>query len=287
MAENTGNNNSTAADTVSSMVKSAGASKAGKALLGKAAGPYGTLAVSAWENRKTVFAILCALLFLLMLPVLFILMLPSLIFGGLTNSGNASQPIINDNTTIVQSTKDIAFAVNQEQRLDIQGMNLPTDGQSGMPLPLSFQYINKGKSTIYNFSVAIEGDFTLDGGDTYIGNLSAGYNDYFDGSLIPNGEGELKGAVVLKYEDSQGQEKEERTEFTANIMPMDMGVFEPGIDSGMMPGMPGMPEAKAGFPLWGWIVIGVVVLGGAGTGVFLFLKKRKANKKAAVNDEED
>lgn len=193
----------------------------------------------------------------------------------------------NDSGTAFASEEQIAFAVNQEQRLDIQGMNLPTDGQSGMPLPLSFQYINKGKSTIYNFSVAIEGDFTLDGGDTYIGNLSAGYNDYFDGSLIPNGEGELKGAVVLKYEDSQGQEKEERTEFTANIMPMDMGVFEPGIDSGMMPGMPGMPEAKAGFPLWGWIVIGVVVLGGAGAGVFLFLKKRKANKKAAVNDEED
>lgn len=73
MAENTGNNNSTAADTVSAVVKGAGASKAGKALLGKAAGPYGTLAVSAWENRKTVFAILCALLFLLMLPVLFII----------------------------------------------------------------------------------------------------------------------------------------------------------------------------------------------------------------------
>ena len=82
MAENTGNNNSTAADTVSAVVKGAGASKAGKALPGKAAGPYGTLAVSAWENCETVFAILCALLFLLMLPVLFILMLPSLIFGN-------------------------------------------------------------------------------------------------------------------------------------------------------------------------------------------------------------
>ena len=36
MAENTGNNNSPAADTVSAMVKSAGASKTGKAFLGRA-----------------------------------------------------------------------------------------------------------------------------------------------------------------------------------------------------------------------------------------------------------
>ena len=48
-----------------------------------------------------------------MLPVLFVLMLPSLIFGGLTSSGSAGQPILNDNATIVQNTNDIAFAVNQ------------------------------------------------------------------------------------------------------------------------------------------------------------------------------
>ena len=48
-----------------------------------------------------------------MLPVLFVLMLPSLIFGGLTSIGSAGQPILNDNTAIVQNTNDIAFAVNQ------------------------------------------------------------------------------------------------------------------------------------------------------------------------------
>ena len=56
---------------------------------------------------------LAAAAVLLMLPVLFVLMLPSLIFGGLTSSGSAGQPILNDNATIVQNTNDIAFAVNQ------------------------------------------------------------------------------------------------------------------------------------------------------------------------------
>lgn len=110
MAENTGNNNSTATDTVSAVVKGAGASKAGKALLGKAAGPYGTLAVSAWENRKTVFAILCALLFLLMLPVLFILMLPSLVFG---NGGLDDVPenVLNDNEVIMENIAEAETSI--------------------------------------------------------------------------------------------------------------------------------------------------------------------------------
>ena len=110
MAENTGNNNSPAADTVSAVVKSAGASKTGKALLGKAAGPYGALAVSAWENRGTIFALLCALLFLLMLPVLFILMLPSLIFG---NGGLDDVPenVLNDNEVIMENIAETESSI--------------------------------------------------------------------------------------------------------------------------------------------------------------------------------
>lgn len=110
MAENTGNNNNSAADSISAVVKGAGVSKTGKALLGKAAGPYGTLAVSAWENRKTVFAILCALLFLLMLPVLFILMLPSLIFG---NGGLDDVPenVLNDNEVIMENIAETESSI--------------------------------------------------------------------------------------------------------------------------------------------------------------------------------
>ena len=110
MAENTGNNNNSAADSISAVVKGAGASKTGKALLSKAVGPYGTLAVSAWENRKTVFALLCALLFLLMLPVLFILMLPSLIFG---NGGLDDVPenVLNDNEVIMENIAETESSI--------------------------------------------------------------------------------------------------------------------------------------------------------------------------------
>lgn len=200
------------------------------------------------------------------------------------------------------STEQISFPVSQTQRLEIQGMNLPTDGMAGSSIPISFQYINKGKATIYNFSVAVEGDFSLADGDTYIGNLTAGYNDSFDGSLVPSGEGELKGALVLKYEDSQGNEKEDRTEFSVNIMPMDMNTIG-GVNGGMIDpetGFPidpttgevidpatGLPLKKGGIlPIILWSAGGVIVVGG-GITAFLLIRKKRRIKKEMVEDEED
>ena len=101
---------------VASAVK--GAVKTGKALAAAAkgsavGGPYGAVAGALWAGRKHIGKIVAAAIILLLLPVLFILMLPSLIFGGLTSSGNSTQPILNDNAAIVQNVSDIAFAVNQ------------------------------------------------------------------------------------------------------------------------------------------------------------------------------
>ena len=76
-------------------------------------GPYGAAAGAALYAVQHGKKFLAAIAVLLMLPVLFVLMLPSLIFGGLTSSGSADQPILNDNAAIVQNTNDIAFAVNQ------------------------------------------------------------------------------------------------------------------------------------------------------------------------------
>ena len=97
-----------------------GAIRTGKAIAGAAkgaaaGGPYGAVAGALWEARGHIGKILAAIAVLLMLPVLYILMLPSLIFGGLTDSGSSTstQPILNDNTAIVENVNDIAFTINQ------------------------------------------------------------------------------------------------------------------------------------------------------------------------------
>ena len=95
-----------------------GAIKTGKAISAAAkgaavGGPYGAAAGLVLGAGRHAGKFLAVAAVLLMLPMLFLLMLPSLIFGGLTSSGSSSQPILNDNTAIVQNVNDIAFAVNE------------------------------------------------------------------------------------------------------------------------------------------------------------------------------
>lgn len=202
-----------------------------------------------------------------------------------------------------KSEENIAFAVTQELRLEITGLNLPTDGMAGGSIPIEFQYINKGKSTVSNFSVTVEGDFILDGGDAYVGNLTAGFNDYFSSMIMPKGEGEQKGTIVLKYENSQGEPQEQRTEFKMNIAAMEMNggmnggmtTGDGSINMGGLPNQEGMmidPKTgqmvpiKKGLSLVWIIVICVGALAIAGGVVwFIIHKKRKKKSLLDIDDE--
>ena len=68
-----------------------GAIKTGKAISSAAKGAAAGVALAAGQHGKKLLA---AAAVVLMLPVLFVLMLPGLIFGGLTSSGMAGQPIV-------------------------------------------------------------------------------------------------------------------------------------------------------------------------------------------------
>lgn len=198
-----------------------------------------------------------------------------------------------DNMPQITSEESIAFPVTQQQRLEITGLNIEPTAMAGQPIPVNFQYINKGKSTIYNCSVNIEGDFTIDGGNVYVGNLSAGYNDFFDTTIIPKSEGEQKGAIILKYEDSQGNEKEQRNEFTVNVMPMDQGGIDGGVIDGKIPdGMKIDPKTGELIPVKSgsvivWVIVGVVLLLVAGAVTFIIIKKKRKAKKELMLDEEN
>lgn len=186
------------------------------------------------------------------------------------------------------SEEQISFSVAQQQRLDIQGFNMQTDCMMGDPLPVSFQYINKGKATIYNFTIDVEGDFTLDGGSMYVGNLTAGYNDFFDSILYPTGTGTLDGALLFKYENAQGDEIIEKKEFTVNVMEMDIpvdGNFDGELIGPEGPmGPDGMPIEKKGFP-WVWVILGVLLVIGGGVTVLIIVLKKKKAKKDLIDDE--
>lgn len=94
-----------------------GAIKTGKAIASAAkgaaiGGPYGAaagVALAVGQNGKKLLAGAVAVL---MLPVLFVLLLPGLIFGGLTSSGAAGQPILNDNASITGNMDSISSAID-------------------------------------------------------------------------------------------------------------------------------------------------------------------------------
>lgn len=106
---------------------------------------------AARNSRK----ILAALALLGLIPVLFILMLLSLIFGGLSNSGDPGQFILNNNTVIAQNVSEISSAINEimgegiadaEARID-QDFSL-TDGDN-------YEIVNPYTSNITSMSIVV------------------------------------------------------------------------------------------------------------------------------------
>ena len=160
---------------------------------------------------------------------------------------------------------------------EVQGpIQMGTDGQ------LSISYVNKGKSTVYNLSVLLEGNFTAPETNIYIGNVESGSSDSYDTTLTPTEEGTLQGKATITYEDPNGETREIIKEFSCEVqpaMPVDQGGMGPDISEPM-------PEQSSGMPIWGWVLILAVVAGGAAA-VVLIRRKRAAKRRALLEQEDD
>ncbi len=175
------------------------------------------------------------------------------------------------------ATEFIGIPVIQQSKLEIGELNIPPEAFQGEPTPISVEFYNTGKVTLYNMMVKLEGDFQTENGNYYVGNFETGSSEYFEGMIIPSEPGELTGALVFTYEDSSGENVEIKKEFTLNISePMPMDEFpEDGPPVDEAKGIKKLLKSK-GF----WITI---VLIGAGIGGFVFYKKKK--KKGMALDE--
>lgn len=177
------------------------------------------------------------------------------------------------------ATELIGVPVIQQSRLDTGELSIFPEAYMGQPAPVSLEFYNTGKVTLYNMMVKLEGDFQTESGSYYIGNFTSGGSEYFEGMVIPNEPGELTGDVVFTYEDSTGQEQEIRKPFTLNVM-----------DAPPMPEFPGeefppMDEGGGKFSklikspwLWGTLII----IGGIAG--FVIYKKKKKQKELALDE---
>lgn len=181
----------------------------------------------------------------------------------------------------LEDQERIGVPVVQNSRLETGELSYYPEAMIGQPMPVSLEFYNTGKVTLYNMMVKIEGDFQTENGSYYVGNFASGSSEYFEGMVIPNEPGELNGAVVFTYEDSTGQEQELRKDFTLNVMdmpPMEEfpGDFEPPMDDMKPGGIKGILKSK-----WLWIsLISILVL----VGGIVFYKKKKKQKEMSFDE---
>ena len=173
--------------------------------------------------------------------------------------------------------------------VELNNFNPPMWAEMGSQTYMTFNYINKGKGTVYNFTIDIEGDFMLpDGSSYYIGNLVSGYIDWFECMLIPMASGDVTGAVVLSFEDAVGNLTVMREEFTVSVSEPYYPEFPMDDFPGMFPIEPGTESSGGlfGMSLWLTIVCGagiVVVL----LVTFLLIRRSRIKKRRALEEDDD
>lgn len=182
----------------------------------------------------------------------------------------------------ITATETISIPLTQPDRFEVTNAEVQGPIQMGTDGQLSISYVNKGKSTVYNLSVLLEGNFTAPETNIYIGNVESGSSDSYDTTLTPTEEGTLQGKATITYEDPNGETREIIKEFSCEVqpaMPVDQGGMGPDISEPM-------PEQSSGTPIWIWVLILAVVAGGAAAAV-LVRRKRAAKRRALLEQEDD
>lgn len=185
-------------------------------------------------------------------------------------------------------TETITIPLQQEDRFTLNPAQYPESAGMGEMVYISTSFVNKGKSAVYNVTADVEGEgFDKSQGTYYVGNVNSGSEEYYDVQITPNVEGNVKGNIVVTYEDSNGTQKEQKLPFSFNVISYswdDPGIVEPGWeDPGMME--PGMVEGNGGFPMWAWFAIGGGVVVIAIIVIVIVVKHRKKKRELEDDDE--
>ena len=187
-----------------------------------------------------------------------------------------------DNTT--QET--ISIPIIQVDRFQVTGVEVSQEIYLNEESYLTVNFVNKGRSDVYNLSAEITGDIQNPGQQQNLGNLTSGSTGTADFYITPNAEGVCSGEVKITYEDTNMEEKTATilwsTTVTDPMAGMDMGMgIGPGMD---VPGMMDDPslmdeEKKSPTPF----IIGGVVAAAAVAGLLIrrrILKKRSEEADA-------
>ena len=187
------------------------------------------------------------------------------------------------------SEQNVTIPVAQRIRLKFDNPVIYDEGWVGSPVAMYLAMYNLGKSSIYNCMVAVEGD-GLAIEETYFGgNVSPGGTMRADFNVIPSVGGDIKGNVIITYEDAVGASYEEKLPFDLFVnenIPMEDPMMG---EDGMMMGEDGMmggdmsDGGSGGASKWWWALTALPVGGG---GFFLVKALKKKRQRELMDIEE-
>ena len=190
-----------------------------------------------------------------------------------------------DENNEYKSSENIGVPVYQESKLDIDPINYQTNAMVGDSIPITANFYNTGKVTLYNFKVTLTADnATVNNGTYYIGNFNSGGQDVYEGSIMPNEPGKIKGKLKFTYEDSTGEVKEKEEDI--NITVEEAPPMDPNAGPDGMP----LPDGAMGDTPWYkkplfYIPVALVILGAIGFVVFKKLKNKKKEKDLKIDED--
>lgn len=179
------------------------------------------------------------------------------------------------------SSKDmISVPVIQQAKLVLGDAMVPPEVFMGQTFPVSLEFYNMGKTTLYNLMIKTEGNFATQNSNYYVGNFETGKTDSYDVGITPTEEGAINGRIIFSYENAVGEIFEEVKEIQSNVIQMPMEPMpEPGM--GENPGDNGknkiMSIVKNPYFIGGFIMLAA--------GIFFAARKIHNKKKGMTFDE--
>ncbi|ABI68257.1 COG1361 S-layer family protein [Syntrophomonas wolfei] len=112
----------------------------------------------------------------------------------------------------------IGIPVAQPVKLIFSDIEAPPQLFAGTPVGISLDFYNTGRTLIRNLIISTEGDFDIQDGNVFVGNLEAGKSDYYDVTITPSKEGKLTGKVLFDYDDDTGKHYQVEKSFKLEVM---------------------------------------------------------------------
>ena len=190
------------------------------------------------------------------------------------------QYIANDTRKSGESSESISIPVTQPDRFSVDEIQVPTSLYVGDEYNLSINFVNKGKTQVYNVTAELRGNMQNSGERSFIGNVASGAEESADFYVTPTEAGKMEGEVVISYEDVSMNVREGTRPFT--IMVEEMPYVDPGIDFPVVDPQP--TEEPSLFTVQN-VVLFVVAAGVAGATGYMTVLKIKA-KRSEFDDED-